>query len=94
MKFKSNYVSNLLIVGGITASDNVLLSSYAEDVYYKDFIAPCGLATIILEINTTDVVQHSLHLEYQAIPTDFGEICNAYSKIFNYRYNYLNININ
>lgn len=46
--------------------------------------APCGQATIIVEVNNTDtaeamaMVDYNLHLVYHTVDSDNGELCSAY----------------
>jgi hypothetical protein len=78
--FESNRLGNLLIYGGIYGSDKVLLSALAHDVSETRVIAPCGVATIILELNTSSVPLYTLDLEYNTVPEDHGELCIEYSE--------------
>lgn len=78
--FRSNRLGNMLIYGGIYGSDSILVSALANDVSDTHVIAPCGVATIVLELNSSSVPRHSLHLEYNTIREDHGELCIKYSK--------------
>ena len=77
-EFRSNAAGNLHIYGGLYADDSVLLTSLAQDVYGGEYIAPCGKAIILLELNSTEVAEHSLKLKYKLVDNDNGQICAEY----------------
>ena len=79
-EFKSNAAANLFLYGGITGTDRQLVSALANDIYYQEYIAPCGEATLILELNSTEIVQHTLKLSYRSIAGDVSGYCNAYKR--------------
>ena len=79
-------IARLRIYGGIYGNDALLVDSLVQPINLDPYmyLAPCGRATIILEMNTslTTVVEHGLKFTYRVRETDKGDDCAAYSKFY------------
>ena len=76
--FNGTQDGHLLILGGITGVDAVLLSTNASDIANQDYIAPCGSSTIVLASKSVSNPSYSLMLSYSINPLDDGSVCSRY----------------
>ena len=78
MAFNGTQDGHLLILGGLSGVNQVLLSTNASDVTDQQIIAPCGVSTIVLASKSAINPSYSLTFSYGLNPLDDGSVCGLY----------------
>lgn len=78
VSFNGTQDGHLLILGGLTGTDQMLLSTDTSDISQLRVVAPCGKSTILLSSKTDNSPYYSLLLTYSLNSNDDGSVCREY----------------